>query len=317
MNVSVYQPPDVSLLYHPSFFPQSHLSSQGAQQRPKEFEIHDTERLCLNSWGIDLSSASNYANRCNITRCINEIGNSEVASQNPIARSNRHPLQVQYKKKRKLKTRNLFKIERQEKPDEEGKSDSKIPKGLPIDDKNILNEANNNQAQMHELSGENGIEELREEKKRSARKLTKAEKLARKNRDVEAFRFRNVYKFILKHLYNYTKDKTKEVKTSLGAKNHTEREINTALDKILSLRSTISANGVIQEARKKIDNLLSGNICILLIFIQVLNWILQGFIRAEFRQIDLKNKEIYIDCCKLYLKKAEEKLDISKKTMNI
>jgi len=316
VNVSVYQSPDIPFLYHPSFFPQPHFSSQGAQQRPKELEIHDTERLCLNSREIDLSSASNYPNPCNITKRIHEIANSEVASQNQIARSSRHPLQVQYKEKRKLKSKNVFKIERQEKSDEESKNDLKISKALPIDGNNILNEAKNNQAQMHEPSdnsGENRIEESREERKRCARKLTKAEKLARKNRDVEAFRFRNVYKFILKHLYNYTRDKTRAIKTNLGAKNHTEREINIALDKILSLRSTISASGTIQEARKKIDSLLSGNTCTLLIFIQALNWMLQGFIRTEFIQINLKNKGTYMDCCKLYLKRAEEKLDISRK----
>jgi hypothetical protein len=207
--------------------------------------------------------------------------------------------------------RDIFIIRREERFAEVNAANLNISSSNAIDDNHSLRQ-DNTQLQSPLLNSEESKGEIQEEeKKNNKRKLTKAQRIEKKNKKVIAFRFRNVYKFILKRLCSYVEAKKQEIMTKL--KDEKEEDIDAAITYILAQKS----NPLLKESRRKVNDLLKGSRCTLLIFMDTLKWILEGLIGEEFKQINAKNKETYMSCCKSYLEKSEEKLKAQEEAIEI
>jgi len=156
-------------------------------------------------------------------------------------------------------------------------------------------------------SDELGVEQIGKAKQ-CYRHLSKAEKIARKNKKVEAYRLRNVYKFILKHTHSFVQRNAKELIEDLRSRGFKEIEIEAATTFIYSLRSETSQTEILKKSREKVDQLSRQDPAVLIIFRRALLWMLKGLRDNRFYQVIEKNKKVYEEGCESYLGRIETTL---------
>lgn len=151
-------------------------------------------------------------------------------------------------------------------------------------------------------------------KRRRITRCSQRERMAYKNQHVEPFRYRNVYKFILKNLHNYVKDESILIGKEMIDEKFSIDSISGAFKHIQGLVTKESPNDSFKLSRSKLDILLN-NPSTAFVLKQSLISTLQKLMNDEFPQILEKNKGTYKEACEVYLKKGEEKVDAWKKTL--
>lgn len=151
-------------------------------------------------------------------------------------------------------------------------------------------------------------------RKRRTTRCSQAARMAYKNQYVEAFRYRNVYKFVLKNLHSHIKDESIQIRRRMTDRKFSMDSIDNAFEYIQGLTTRESPNDSFKLSRSKLDILLS-NPSTAFVLKESLASMLQKLINNGFPQILEKNKKTYKEACEVYLKKAEEKLDAWNKTL--
>eukprot|EP00826_Nyctotherus_ovalis_P051051 TRINITY_DN634_c0_g1_i13.p1 TRINITY_DN634_c0_g1~~TRINITY_DN634_c0_g1_i13.p1 ORF type:complete len:302 (-),score=34.84 TRINITY_DN634_c0_g1_i13:249-1154(-) len=137
----------------------------------------------------------------------------------------------------------------------------------------------------------------------------KKEKIDKKMKNIEAFRFRNVYKFILRNLNTYTNQNVENIKKILRDFKFSENEIEKNLEYIKSLKPAGSPGEPNKYSRYKVNNLMNNSVSLIFIFAICISSILKKLGDGEFQLIHKKNLETYREGCIHYLEKAKIRLN--------
>lgn len=151
------------------------------------------------------------------------------------------------------------------------------------------------------------LQELAPEKPHRPRHSQK-DRIEQKSRSVEAFRYRNVYKFILRNLNVYAYENAEKIKNALRNCNFVEEEIEKDLEFIKSLKPVGSPNNPNKQSRSKIKDLMNASLSLVFIFTTCVASILKKLRSGEFRLIHWKNLETYKESCAHHLEMAKTKL---------
>lgn len=150
--------------------------------------------------------------------------------------------------------------------------------------------------------------------RKKKKKISQAEKNALKNQTVMAFRYRNVFKFILRNMYDYTKAHREELRRLLKDKGYKDTEIELTFAGIEGYKSKGYSGGIVVKPKIKIDEMVQAKSINTIILRLSLILVLEKLEKQEFKQMYETNRLTYIEGCRMYLKKANEALDGEVKT---
>eukprot|EP00826_Nyctotherus_ovalis_P032865 TRINITY_DN2646_c0_g1_i5.p1 TRINITY_DN2646_c0_g1~~TRINITY_DN2646_c0_g1_i5.p1 ORF type:complete len:287 (+),score=30.91 TRINITY_DN2646_c0_g1_i5:185-1045(+) len=137
---------------------------------------------------------------------------------------------------------------------------------------------------------------------------SQAARMAYKNTHVEPFKFRNVYKFILKNVHGHAENKVIELREKMAEEGFSEETVAAGLEKIKRLRSKEAPMDSQRQSRWKIERVLLSTPGSAFVLRESLTFMLKGLRGDRYSQIMEKNKGTYIEACEKYLKEATQVL---------
>jgi uncharacterized short protein YbdD (DUF466 family) len=139
--------------------------------------------------------------------------------------------------------------------------------------------------------------------KKAKIKASAAARLEYKTKFILAFRYRNVFKCILRNMHAFTESQKPKLMQSLLKEGFSETSILEAFDEIRQFKL---ANAIIRKPKIKIDEILSCKTPKTYIFRETIKSALQKLETGELRQVLQSNRPIYIEAFNNFLLKANE-----------
>ena len=143
----------------------------------------------------------------------------------------------------------------------------------------------------------------RSRSKKGKTKATQAARLEYKTKFILAFRYRNVFKCILRNMYGYAESQREKLMEILLGEGFSRLTIIQAFEEIRQFKL---ANAIIRKPKIKIDEMLKHKTPKTYIFRETLKLMLQRFEAGELQQVLQSNRSIYIEACNGFLLKADE-----------
>lgn len=179
------------------------------------------------------------------------------------------------------------------------------PKGLVPESNNPAEELKEKPAPKKDAKNKNEGNRRRKRKSRTSQ----AKKAARKNRDVPAFRYRNVYKFILRNMRVYAKEALTNLTKFLESKGFCEIEIKTAFEAVMQYKPKEFPSEIIRKPKIKLDEIVKSKSIYAYILKESLDFMIEKLENKGFTQIQDDNLKVYIEACNDYLRRANNILD--------
>jgi len=146
----------------------------------------------------------------------------------------------------------------------------------------------------------------RSQSKRGKTKASQAARLEYKTKFILAFRYRNVFKCILRNMYGHAESQKEKLIQTLLEEGFSRTSIIQAFEEIRQFKL---ANATIRKPKIKIDEMLKHKTPKTYIFRETLKSMLQRLEAGELQQVLQSNRPIYIEACNGFLLKANEILN--------
>lgn len=136
-------------------------------------------------------------------------------------------------------------------------------------------------------------------------KTAQAKWMADKMKNVPAFRYRNVFKCVLRNMHSHMeKNKEELIKVLLG-KGYSMDEILDAFEESRRLKSKKFPGEIVRKPKIKIDEMLRENSVRCYMLRETLRFMLDSLQKDEFQQVHKANRPIYVEACTEYIAKAD------------
>eukprot|EP00826_Nyctotherus_ovalis_P058713 TRINITY_DN8096_c0_g1_i3.p1 TRINITY_DN8096_c0_g1~~TRINITY_DN8096_c0_g1_i3.p1 ORF type:complete len:245 (-),score=36.33 TRINITY_DN8096_c0_g1_i3:177-911(-) len=163
---------------------------------------------------------------------------------------------------------------------ERGREVAKPETALPTA-KDSHHEADPDQAEEHKSSSENS----------SQKRFTVG----------QAYDYRNVYKSVIRHLYNFTKTNKKKLREILKSKGYEDKKIRIAFETIRQYRPPDRPKDIERKSQYRIEQIIKAKSIFTFILKETLVFMLDKWEDGEFGQLFEANTQLYVDACKKLL----------------
>lgn len=124
-----------------------------------------------------------------------------------------------------------------------------------------------------------------------------------------AYKYRNVYKSVIRHLYVYTQDNKEKIQALLKEKGFGDEEIKTTLEIIKGYKSEDAPKEIEKGAKFRVEGMLRDKSIITYILKATLEYMIEKWKNERYGQLYKVNSTIYIEACTRFLKRTEELLN--------
>eukprot|EP00826_Nyctotherus_ovalis_P025108 TRINITY_DN1940_c0_g1_i1.p1 TRINITY_DN1940_c0_g1~~TRINITY_DN1940_c0_g1_i1.p1 ORF type:complete len:390 (-),score=56.34 TRINITY_DN1940_c0_g1_i1:88-1257(-) len=121
-----------------------------------------------------------------------------------------------------------------------------------------------------------------------------------------AYEVRNVYKSIIRHIYNYTRSNKQTLRDHLGSVGYTPEEINSSFDIIQKYNNPSRPKEIERNSQVRVEEMLRVKSPLTHILKKVLLFMLDKWRKGRVGQLATENLNVYYETCKKFLKKVEE-----------
>eukprot|EP00826_Nyctotherus_ovalis_P019246 TRINITY_DN15904_c0_g1_i2.p1 TRINITY_DN15904_c0_g1~~TRINITY_DN15904_c0_g1_i2.p1 ORF type:complete len:232 (-),score=27.45 TRINITY_DN15904_c0_g1_i2:165-860(-) len=146
-------------------------------------------------------------------------------------------------------------------------------------------------------------------RKKPRSRVAQAKFLEDKMKNVPTFRYRNVFKCIIRNMHSYTEKNKEELIKMLLGKGYSMDEILDDLEEIRRFKPKEFPSEIVRRPKIKIDEMLSKRSVKTYVLRETLRFILDKLQKNEFQQVHEPNRPIYIEACISYIVKADQILD--------
>jgi len=146
-------------------------------------------------------------------------------------------------------------------------------------------------------------------RKKTKSKIAQIKWLEYKTLHVPAFRYRNVFKCILRNMHSYTNENKEKLMDTLLGKGYPRDCIVDTFKEIEQFKPREFPCEIVRRPKIKIDEILRQRSPRLHILREVLQYMLDRLLNNEFLQVHNSNRPIYIEACEDYIKRANAVLD--------
>jgi hypothetical protein len=137
--------------------------------------------------------------------------------------------------------------------------------------------------------------------------ISQTKKSPRKSKvNQPAYKYRNVYKSVVRHLYVYTQDNKDKLLNILKVKGFREEEIRAALEVIKGYKSEETPKEIEKGAKFRIERMLRKKTIYIYILRETLEHMIVKWKNERYGQLYKVNSSIYIEACSRFLRRAEE-----------
>lgn len=140
-------------------------------------------------------------------------------------------------------------------------------------------------------------------------KASQEKSLARKNCHVVAFRYRNVFKCILRNMHAYTQEREKELIEVLKEECYSTIEIMRAFEEIRLLKPKEFPTEILRKSKMKVEAILRRRTPKTYILRATLKFMLEKLHDPKYHQVLPDNKQIYIEACRAYMLVANKTIN--------
>lgn len=135
---------------------------------------------------------------------------------------------------------------------------------------------------------------------------SQSKKSDRKNSDVkEAYKYRNVYKSVIRHLYTYTMENRESIFQLLIEKGFNDEEIKATLEVIKKYRPKDMPKEIEKRAKVRIEEMLKEKSISTYILRETLITMIGKWDKEDYGQLYKANSSIYLEACKKFLDDVE------------
>lgn len=127
----------------------------------------------------------------------------------------------------------------------------------------------------------------------------------KRNEFQPAFRYRNVYKSIVRYVHNYAVDNEEKLVQLLNKEGFDEKAIKGAFAVIKKFKSDDSPKEIEKKAKIRVDEMLKTKSPGTFILRETLNFMMDKWKNKEYGQLHENNIAVYIEACKLFLEQTE------------
>lgn len=124
-----------------------------------------------------------------------------------------------------------------------------------------------------------------------------------------AYKYRNVYKSVIRHLYVYTQDNKEKLQALLKEKGFGNVEIKTTFESIKGYKSEEAPKEIEKGAKFRVEGMLRDKSIITYILKATLEYMIEKWKNERYGQLYKVNSKIYIEACTRFLKRTEELLN--------
>jgi len=146
-------------------------------------------------------------------------------------------------------------------------------------------------------------------RKKTKSKVAQIKWLEYKTLHVPAFRYRNVFKCILRNMHSYTNENKEKLMDTLLGKGYPRDCIVDTFKEIEQFKPREFPCEIVRRPKIKIDEILRQRSPRLHILREVLQYMLDKLLNNEFLQVHSSNRPIYVEACEDYIKRANAVLD--------
>eukprot|EP00826_Nyctotherus_ovalis_P053031 TRINITY_DN6826_c0_g1_i18.p5 TRINITY_DN6826_c0_g1~~TRINITY_DN6826_c0_g1_i18.p5 ORF type:complete len:141 (+),score=39.43 TRINITY_DN6826_c0_g1_i18:1303-1725(+) len=138
----------------------------------------------------------------------------------------------------------------------------------------------------------------------SVRKFVKKHKAGQ-----PAYKYRNVYKSVIRHLYVYTQGNQDKLMNLLKEKGFEEEDIKITFEIIKNYKPEGVPKEIEKGAKYRVEGILKEKTMLTYIMKETLEYMIEKWKNERYGQLYKVNSSIYIEACKRFLKQTEELLN--------
>ena len=127
--------------------------------------------------------------------------------------------------------------------------------------------------------------------------------------DQPAYRYRNVYKSIIRHLYVYAQEHQEKLLTLLKGKGYENRDIQKAFEDIKKFKPLGIPKEIERGAKIKVQEIVKSKTALTHILKETLIYMLEKWKNNELGQLYKVNSTIYAEACNGFLVQIENLLN--------